>query len=125
MSRRIEQHKFNWEDYIKLSERLVLNNTESDWRSSISRAYYDLFCVARDKAGLKDEKISVHYKVIQHYKTSKKAEEVLIGNNLNTLKKLRVKSDYIDDFTIRQAKAKDSVETARKCLNCIYQLNSD
>ncbi len=29
------------EDYLALAERLVQENTEADWRTAISRAYYD------------------------------------------------------------------------------------
>jgi hypothetical protein len=35
--------------------------------------------------------------------------------------KFKVKSGYQVDVMITQAEAKDKVEKARKCLNCIFQ----
>lgn len=43
---------FDWEDYIRLSEELIKKTgalEEANFRSSISRGYYGVFCIARNK----------------------------------------------------------------------------
>jgi hypothetical protein len=37
----------NWRDFLLLAARLAAGNTEADWRTAVSRAYYAVFHVAR------------------------------------------------------------------------------
>ncbi len=119
------QHKFDWEHYIKLSEGLVLGADESQWRCSISRAYYGVFCVARNKAGFKTDERGVHTKVIRHFKKSKNADKANIGNLLGELRRFREKSDYREHAIITQTVAKDKVDKARILFNDILQFYGD
>jgi uncharacterized protein (UPF0332 family) len=121
MTRLTGQSAFDWEHYIKLSESLVLGTDESQWRCSVSRAYYGVFCVARNKEGLKTHKHNVHSTVINRLKTSKNTKKVNIGIVLEELKKFRERADYREHAMITQAVAKDKVEKARNLLNDIFQ----
>ena len=115
------QQKFDWEHYIKLTEGLVMGADESQWRCSISRAYYGVFCVARNKAGFKTHKRGVHSKVIRHFKKSKNADKANIENLLDELRRFRERSDYREHTIITQMFAKDKVDKARILLNYILQ----
>jgi hypothetical protein len=56
---------FNWIRYIYLATELLKGSDESYYRSAISRAYYGVFCIARDRKGYSNYKRSdVHSKVI-------------------------------------------------------------
>ncbi len=114
------KHKFDWEHYIKLSEDLVLGADESQWRCSISRAYYGVFCVARNKTNLQHEKHKqgVHSKVITRLKKS----NLNMGLTLEELKKFREQADYKEHKKITQADAQDKVKKARILLNDILKL---
>lgn len=60
---------FDWKSYIHLAEELVKRQEESCLRSSISRAYYGVFRIARNKKGYEMYKKSdIHSKVINAYK---------------------------------------------------------
>ena len=45
---------FNWKEYVDLSEELMSREEESCLRSSISRAYYGVFCLVRNNKGFKN-----------------------------------------------------------------------
>lgn len=115
------QHKFDWEHYIKLSEGLVLGADESQWRCSISRAYYGVFCVARNKVGFKDKKHKrgVHSKVINRLKSKKNTMNM--GLILEELKTFREQADYLEHEKITQAVAQDKINKARILFNDILQ----
>jgi len=96
---------FDWKDYIKLAEKLYnevnKNSMEEAYdRSVISRAYYGVFCLLRNKAGLEfyrprnTNDPGVHRKVITHYKDSTKLEEKQAGKILDELRIMRNKADY-------------------------------
>lgn len=59
-------------------------------RSSVSRAYYAAFLVARDEAGITSKSGSIHRDVDNYY--SKKDKRV--ANQLKVLKTLRSDADY-------------------------------
>ncbi len=97
---------FDWKDYTKLAEKLYnevnKNSMEEAYnRSVISRAYYGVFCLSRNKAGLEfyiprrnTNDPGVHRKVINHYKNSSKLEEKQAGKILDELRIMRNKADY-------------------------------
>jgi len=43
---------FDWLGYIRLAENLSDELDESSLRSAVSRAYYGVFCIARNKKRL-------------------------------------------------------------------------
>jgi len=92
---------FDWRKYIKLAEDLLGQGDEAHWRSSISRAYYGVFCLARNKAGYKHVKKSdVHRAVIQYYKMSSSPDDKFVGKVLDELRRNRNDADYNDDKVI-------------------------
>jgi uncharacterized protein (UPF0332 family) len=113
---------FDWKDYVYLAEELLSRSKESCLRSSISRAYYGVFCISRDKAGLKSyrprPKIDpgVHAKVISTYKTSMDKDKKLIGLTLDELRRLRNKADYNGDMTINKNYADRAIKMAYEVL---------
>ncbi|MGQ9571151.1 MAG: hypothetical protein ACUVUQ_10015 [Thermodesulfovibrionales bacterium] len=92
---------FDWRDYIRLAEDLLKHNTETYFRSGISRCYYGVFCIARNRAGFKNyKKPDVHKKVIEHYQNSRNLEEQFVGNTLDRLRRNRNDADYNEDEEI-------------------------
>jgi len=97
---------FNWVEYVKLAEDLQKQRGESYLRSSISRAYYGVFCIARNKKGYKNSRQSnVHWEVINAYKNSSIQDEKYVGKLLDDLRKQRNDADYDEDKTISAALA--------------------
>lgn len=86
---------FDWRDYVLLSEELAKRSEESCLRSSISRAYYGVFCIARNKRSYQKYKgVDVHGKVIAEYKSSKDKALRKVGWSLDELRKARNDADY-------------------------------
>lgn len=115
---------FNWKDYFVLAQELLERSEERYLRSSISRAYYGVFCIARDKAGLKDYRPNfrkgdpgVHEKVISTYRDSLKREEKLAGRILDKMRRSRNKSDYNGNITLKEDDAKRAIQDASNVLN--------
>ena len=109
---------FAWREYIKLAEELIIQNKkESCLRSGISRAYYGVFCIMRDKAGLKSyRERDVHGKVINHYKSSNDGKERYVGKLLDELRKKRNDADYDEDKNINADSAKTSLLESKTIL---------
>lgn len=92
---------FDWIDFIKLAKKLVKNQDEASLRSVISRAYYGVFCIARNKKGLKNyKKSNVHRKVIIHYQSSNNSDEKYVGKILDDLRRERNDADYNEDKVV-------------------------
>lgn len=107
---------FDWESYLLLSEELAKRPEESCLRSSLSRAYYGVFCIARNKKGYKMYKGSnIHSKVINEYKQDKTLKE--IGWNLDELRKARNSADYDGDRKIDKHRAGRMLILAKQVLN--------
>ena len=109
---------FNWIDFIKLAKRLVENqDDEASLRSGISRAYYGVFCIARNKAGLKNyKKADVHREVIKCYRNSGSCDEAEAGVILDQMRKERNIADYDEDKEIKSELAKRVLLKAEKIL---------
>lgn len=108
---------FDWKDYVYLAEELLGRQEESALRSSISRAYYGVFCIARNKKGYKNYTGSnVHLTVINAYKNSQDRNEQSIGQTLDKLRKSRNKADYNEDRLIDKSLAERMVCSAKQIL---------
>ncbi len=108
---------FNWKDYVRLAEDLLNQTEESYLRSSISRAYYGIFCIARNRKGYKNYTGSnVHWEVINKYKNSKGKKEQNIGRILDKLRRSRNDADYSEDEPINKALAERIVSSAKHIL---------
>ncbi len=92
---------FDWKEYIKLAEELLKQVDEAHLRSSISRAYYGVFCIARNKSGYKRTKATnVHKSVILHYQRSHNLDYKFVGKLLDELRRNRNDADYNEDKVI-------------------------
>lgn len=97
---------FDWGRFIKLAERLHPGNEheghEAELRSSVSRAYYGAYCIARNFAKSKNvvldtEKYGTKHIALQEYfKSHQDIEYKAIGNNLEKLRNARNSADYDD-----------------------------
>jgi len=92
---------FDWKKYLSLAEELAQNSEESYLRSSVSRAYYSVFCIVRNETvGKQYKKSDVHNKVIEILKNKEDKNLKKIGWNLDELRKVRNKADYDEDEEI-------------------------
>ena len=108
---------FDWLSYIKLAEELLRKSDESYLRSAISRAYYGVFCIARDSSGYKGYiRSDVHWKVIDEYIGSRDKDERKIGWLLSILRKQRNIADYDGEALIDKDIAQKMVNTAKVIL---------
>lgn len=77
---------FDWKDYVYLAEELLNRTEESCYRSSISRAYYGVFCITRNLKGYGNYKPkkgeNIHWVVINAYKNSSDRREKISGESL-------------------------------------------
>lgn len=95
---------FNWQCYLDLANELLNPQKhkpeslkEAYLRTVVSRAYYGVFCTARDilaDRGIKIQNVDSHNFVISQYQSSSDTTEQSIGANLSRLKKSRVEADY-------------------------------
>lgn len=86
-------------------------------RSAISRAYYGIFCIARNKKGYNEYYgADVHRKVINDYKNSINEDEQEIGGILDRIRKLRNHADYDENKSIDKNVAYRAVELAKYAL---------
>jgi uncharacterized protein (UPF0332 family) len=108
---------FDWIKYVYVAEELLEKTDESYFRSAISRAYYGIFCIARNNKGYRRYYGSdVHRKVINDYKDSIYEEEQEIGRVLDIIRKLRNYADYDEDRLIDRSFAKKAVNLAKYIL---------
>lgn len=112
---------FKWRDYITLADNLTIPHaTDSELRSSVSRAYYGCFGTLRRYCRnnklitpQEDSGSEVHWKVINSLLTSTDPDEFLIGEILNNLRKERNKADYRLDYVTSFKKSQEIVEDAK------------
>ncbi|MDI6792265.1 MAG: hypothetical protein QME81_05280 [bacterium] len=109
---------FDWTEYIRLSEELIQKEEEVYLRSAISRSYYGVFCIARNKLGYQRYSgRDVHGKIIDGYKNSADRIQEKIGKNLDELRKARNSADYDGDRKIDKPMAKKMLILAKQALN--------
>ena len=111
---------FNWKDYVSLAEDLVDSAQESTLRSCVSRAYYGVFCIARNGKSYKSYKgkpgENLHRKIINEYKFSSDVKEQETGRILDNLRKSRNEADYDADKQINGRIAQRAVNRAKHIL---------
>jgi len=105
---------FDWRNYVYLAEDLLNRPEESCLRSAISRAYYGVFCIARNTKGYKKfAGPNIHWRVINEYKNSSDRNERNIGRILDNLRRSRNDADYNEDKSINRELAERAVLLAR------------
>lgn len=116
--------EFDWAKYLTLAEELAKRHgDEAAQRAAISRAYYAIFCYARNKLEfweLHDRKKitkTPHKDVWEIFEEDYRTDWIRIGALGHSLKGNRVTADYEDEIrdlerltqgAIRQAKKLDS-----------------
>ena len=99
--------QFDWREYLELSKLLIragntITGNEACLRSSISRAYYSVFCYLRPLASREGLTLTYtgedHLLLIEHFKNFRDSAHKKIGKNLFRLKGNRTKADYYDSI---------------------------
>ena len=129
--------KFDWSEYLNLANELIkIDIDEAKQRSSISRAYYAAFCMARNylRDNLGDPKllkrvsdINFHQYVAEEFKEidrkNKKMTE--IARDLTLLRTLRNNADYEDTIFSLQKNTQMSLQLAQNIIDNINKLNEE
>lgn len=106
-----------------IAEELLRRSDESSLRSSISRAYYGVFCIARNKKDYKNFRLkkgeSLHWIVINAYKQSRDRREKEIGRILDNLRRFRNNADYDEDKPIHRGLAERAFLSAKQILTSL------
>lgn len=114
---------FDWRDYVELAEDLLNETEESCYRTSVSRAYYGVFCTARNKKGYQNYQAkwgeNIHRIVIDVYKNSPDRSEKNIGRILDSLRRSRNDADYNENKLINKDYAKRAVGSAKIILTSL------
>jgi uncharacterized protein (UPF0332 family) len=106
----------NWRDFLVLAARLASGATEADWRTAVSRAYYAAFHVARrlfsDLSFVVPRADRAHQYCVFRLSNSGETPVEQAGRDLDTLRRLRNRSDYDDAPPLTQAQALAAVQLA-------------
>ena len=123
---------FDWKLYVQLAEELItLHQTgglqEACLRSALSRAYYGVFCTARNHLkgrGINIPPVDTHKFVRKEYLTSSDKKDMEIGEHLKRLWKYRKDADYEDSADICVARAKEAIELAKRTLAKLKEIGA-
>lgn len=126
---------YKLEEYLDLAEKILkldgANKGEDNayLRCSLSRAYYSVFCIARNHKNMKYEQAPYfHEAVLEKYRNSHtftKKDDKQIYVFLNDLRRLRVKADYHEEQDLKMKDAETGIEKAKECLKIIRQAYGD
>lgn len=125
---------FNWSDYLNLAENsynFACNDSscttkEAYYRTSISRAYYSVFCEVRNYVKDKDKVVftsGAHLK-LQDYLMEQGGKKSTIGNQLKQLHQDRIQADYHDKLNSPNRKAGKALTQARKISTSLSDLKN-
>ena len=107
-------------DTLALADELVTRPDEASARASVSRAYYALFCAARDSFGLKGHAVrGVNRLVIERYMNSGKPDEREVGRILDKLRRFKSLADLESGKALKPGIAERSVLLCRRALELL------
>ncbi|MCC3418641.1 MAG: HEPN domain-containing protein [Microcoleus sp. PH2017_29_MFU_D_A] len=127
--------KFDWSEYLNLAQELAASNEESKLRSAVSRAYYSVFCLARNylRDIEQDPRLSRNktYDINDHqyvaeefiYNRAKSQKITEIGRNLTRLRKIRNQADYEDTIFQLQKEVVRSLSLAQNIISALRELS--
>jgi len=125
---------FNWVLYLDLAKELIYDRKEiplkeAYFRTAISRAYYGVFCIARNYIEKtislrKGELKEIHKFVIEYYERSPKRIMNQIGADLDRLRKARNGADYDNNFQVNEFKAKVEYQLSQKILKNLKKIGA-
>jgi uncharacterized protein (UPF0332 family) len=124
---------FDWNLYIELAKELLDGQRgkdpfqEAHLRTSISRSYYGIYCIARNY--LKDKDIQIpdkdpHKSVREIYSASSNWIEIRIGESLGRLLRRRNIADYESDAIINFSEATAAYNQAYRTLQYLSNLGA-
>ena len=121
---------FDWAEYYVLAKRLRQEDSEAARRTAISRAYYSVFCQARDY--LLSEGVilstmgpSSHKQVWGEFKYRGRTHRSIWLNG-DKLHYNRIQADYVNEIKLLDLTVNESFEMAERIvyyLNQIIKLN--
>ncbi|MEG4577044.1 HEPN domain-containing protein [Microcoleus sp. N3A4] len=126
--------KFDWEEYFNLAKELAGTTEEAKLRSAVSRAYYSVFCLARNylRDIQQDPRLSRNktYDINDHqyvaeefiHNQSKSQPMIEIGKDLTRLRKMRNKADYEDTMFNLQREARTGLMLAENIISALSNL---
>ena len=124
---------FDWSNYLLLAQYLkaTADNTPSSeacYRSVVSRAYYAVYCLARNFARNVDDKefcANEHRALQEHFQKSPHPTRRKLGNQLKKLHQHRIHADYADTLRVPPVnKASSALAQADKIWECLGLLNA-
>ncbi len=119
----------NWRDFLQLATRLAAANTEADWRTGVSRAYYAAFHVARRL--LADLRFTVpradraHQYLVFRLSNCGESSVEQAGRDLDTLRRLRNRADYDELPILTSAQAAAAVQAADGVIQALDAARQD
>ena len=126
--------KFDWSEYFNLAQELAGTSEEAKLRSAISRAYYSVFCLARNYwrdiqqdprlSRNKTYEINPHQYVPQKFIHNQSKSQTMtdIGRDLTRLRKMRNKADYEDTFYNLEREARTALMLAQNIISALNEL---
>jgi len=113
---------FDWTEYLNLARRLAQPGaSEAESRSAISRAYYAVFCTARNQltsGGVHIAKdAQAHESVWNEYRNAAGNVQNNIGLNGDRLRYRRARADYSDEIRNVGKDAQCAIEMADGVVN--------
>lgn len=123
---------FDWKSYLQLADELIKHQNpaisqEAYFRSAISRAYYGVFCIARNfliRNGVTIPRVDTHKFVRERYTNSRNQMEQKIGKDLNYLWRRRKDADYEDRTAFDVKRATNACQLAARILNHLASIGA-
>ena len=122
---------FDWGLYIQLADELINQQRtqtlqEAYLRSSISRSYYGVFCIARNflSKRVTIPRFNTHKFVIKQYRNSPDKTEKKIGKDLSSLCRERKSADYKDTDTVNINMARTAYQLSIHIFNRLRNIGA-
>lgn len=117
---------FDWARYLVLAEELATRPDDEAKRTAISRAYYAIYCIARDRyvveRGPVPLGVNSHAEIWNWYRQSRDRTRGFIGRDGQRMLGFRVMADYDADYDDLIADTGRAVLIARKALANLSKL---
>jgi uncharacterized protein (UPF0332 family) len=110
-------------DFLPLAIQLAAGNTEAEWRTAVSRAYYAAFHVARElfeDLGFRVPPMDrAHKHLVFRLSNCGEPQIQQVGFDLDSLRRLRNQADYDFQLVISQGVATARVQVAGRIIQTL------
>jgi uncharacterized protein (UPF0332 family) len=116
---------FDWSLYLDLAKRLSAENSEEAMRSGISRAYYSVYCTARNhlhESGIPAPATGEAHKWVWTRFSNGRADCRRLGTFGLRLQRRRQKADYEDDVMDLRKETDAALADADEFFFCLSNL---